>query len=132
MFATLILQIHHHHHLYSVHTNPHEQTQEGVLNNRLLSTTKTPQLCPASRSEVYSYQTLSGKTDAENTFVLKGNKLYLPSDSGLGFFEDASCNGPSVFRATVDEAASTGEGYVGLDMRSKCKLLIVFKHYQTY
>jgi len=61
---------------------------------------------------VYSYQTLSGKTNAENTFVLKGNKLYLPSDSGLGFFEDASCNGPSVFRATVDEAASTGEGYV--------------------
>ena len=131
MFARLILQIHHHHHhLYSVHTNPHEQTQ-GVLNNRLLSTTKTPRLCPASRSEVYSYQTLSGKTNAENTFVLKGNKLYLPSDSGLGFFEDASCNGPSVFRATVDEAASTGEGYVGLHMRSNCKLLIVFEHYQT-
>ena len=80
---------------------------------------------------VHPHDRDAGKTDAENTFVLKGNKLYLPSDSGLGFFEDASCNGPSVFRATVDEAASTGEGYVGLHMRSKCKLLIVFEHYQT-
>jgi hypothetical protein len=61
---------------------------------------------------VYKYQMLSGKTNAVNTFVLPGKKLYLPSDSGLGFFEKADCSGPSVFRATVDELASTGDGYV--------------------
>jgi hypothetical protein len=61
---------------------------------------------------VYSYQTLSGKTDAKNTFVLKGNALYLPSGSGLGFFAGATCSGASVFTATVDELASTAEGYV--------------------
>merc|ERR1719201_3294289 len=61
---------------------------------------------------VYSYQTLSGKTDAANTFTLKGNKLYLPSDSGLGFFTSPTCSGSSVFTATVDESASTAEGYV--------------------
>jgi hypothetical protein len=63
---------------------------------------------------VYSYQTLSGKTGMENTFTLKGNKLYLPSDSGIAFFNNGngSCMGQSVFSATVDELASTADGYV--------------------
>merc|ERR1719261_2278476 len=61
---------------------------------------------------VYSYQTLSGKTGESNTFTLKGNKLYLPSDSGIAFFANDTCTGASVFSATVDETASTGDGYV--------------------
>jgi len=61
---------------------------------------------------VYSYQMLSGKTGAENTFVLAGSKLSSVSDSGLGFFEDATCSGASFFRATVDEFESTSDGYV--------------------
>merc|ERR1719428_1574904 len=61
---------------------------------------------------VYSYQTLSGKVGESNTFTLKGNKLYLPSDSGLAFFSNSSCSGASVFMATVDEAKSTADGYV--------------------
>jgi hypothetical protein len=61
---------------------------------------------------VYSYQTLSGKVGESNTFTLKGNKLYLPSDSGIAFFSNSSCSGASVFMATVDEAKSTADGYV--------------------
>merc|ERR1719454_543398 len=61
---------------------------------------------------VYSYQTLSGKTNQKNTFTLKGNKLYLPSDSGIAFFANESCTGVSSFLATVDESASTADGYV--------------------
>jgi hypothetical protein len=61
---------------------------------------------------VYSYQTLSGKTGEENTFTLKGNKMYLPSDSGIAFFKNHTCGGAPIFMATVDELASTGDGYV--------------------
>merc|ERR1719171_2645947 len=61
---------------------------------------------------VYSSQTLSGKTNQKNTFTLKGNKLYLPSDSGIAFFANESCTGVSSFLATVDESASTADGYV--------------------
>jgi hypothetical protein len=61
---------------------------------------------------VYSYQTLSGKIGESNTFTIKGNKLYLPSDSGIAFFNNDTCKGPSIFKATVDETASTADGYV--------------------
>merc|ERR1719460_432390 len=61
---------------------------------------------------VYSYQTLSGKAGAENTFTLKGNKLYPVSDSGLGFTAGTTCPGTIDFSTTVDESASTADGYV--------------------
>jgi hypothetical protein len=61
---------------------------------------------------VYSYQTLSGKAGAENTFTLKGNKLYPVSDSGLGFTAGTTCPGTLDFSTTVDESASTADGYV--------------------
>jgi hypothetical protein len=60
---------------------------------------------------VYTYQMLSGKAGEKNTFVLAGSKLYLPSDSGLGFSADKACTYLN-FSATVDVEESTGDGYV--------------------
>ena len=48
--------------------------------------------------KVHTYQMLSGKTNAVNSFLLTGSKLYLPSDSGLGFFAGDDCTGSSVLR----------------------------------
>jgi hypothetical protein len=61
---------------------------------------------------VHTYQMLSGKTNAVNSFLLTGSKLYLPSDSGLGFFAGDDCTGSSVFSAIVDDLASTEGGYL--------------------
>jgi hypothetical protein len=64
--------------------------------------------------ELYSYQKLSGKIDAENDFTLEGFRLSVPTDSSIGFFDGDCGNGGAFtgFTAKADSSKSSADGYV--------------------
>merc|ERR1719443_606882 len=64
--------------------------------------------------EVFSHQVLSGKYGQSNTFTLAGHRLYVPSTASMDVRAAGACgaNIDPLFTATVDEQASTPDGYV--------------------
>jgi hypothetical protein len=62
--------------------------------------------------KVYTYQTLSGKAEQDNTFTLKGHRLRLPSADKIALFTGGCAGVYQNITADVDETSSTADGYV--------------------
>jgi hypothetical protein len=61
--------------------------------------------------KVFTYQTFSGKVDEENTFVLKGHRLRVPSTDKIALM-DGACTEAAISTGAISEAKSTDDGYL--------------------